>query len=170
MVAILHMTFSNAFYWMKTKHNFLELRSSEFNWQWNSIGSDKGIAPNRQQVIIWTSDGPVYWCIYVSLCLHWLRAWKKLHTSCSPVHLKSFLSVWLVMVIYAVTLLQAKIDFFTKVDTVESKRYTMYTCENRTGFHRYYIALGVLWMKALRKYLDSGCWCFVSGFVDFIFL
>ena len=31
------------------------------------IGSDNGLAPNRQQAIIITNDGLVYWGIYASL-------------------------------------------------------------------------------------------------------
>ena len=38
----------------------------------NHIFSDNGLAPNRQQAIIWTNDGRVYWCIYVSPDLNWL--------------------------------------------------------------------------------------------------
>ena len=34
------------------------------NWQWTSIGSDNGLAPNRQQAIIWTSAYPVHWRIW----------------------------------------------------------------------------------------------------------
>ena len=40
------------------------------NWQYSCIGSDNGLAPNRCQAIIWTNDGIVYWCIYVSLSLN----------------------------------------------------------------------------------------------------
>ena len=34
------------------------------------INSDNGLAPNRKQAIIWTSDGLVYRCIYASLGLN----------------------------------------------------------------------------------------------------
>ena len=34
------------------------------NWQYTSIGLDNGIAPNRQQAIIWTNAHPIHWCIY----------------------------------------------------------------------------------------------------------
>ena len=34
------------------------------------IGSDKGMAANRRQAIIWTNDGLVYWRIYASLGLN----------------------------------------------------------------------------------------------------
>ena len=33
------------------------------------IGSYNGLALNRRQAIIWTNDGLLYWCIYVSLNL-----------------------------------------------------------------------------------------------------
>ena len=39
------------------------------NWQYSNIGSDNGLAPNRQQVIIWTNDDSVQRCIYASLGL-----------------------------------------------------------------------------------------------------
>ena len=39
------------------------------NWQYVIIGSDNGLAPNRQQAINWTNDGLVIWRIYPSLGL-----------------------------------------------------------------------------------------------------
>ena len=33
------------------------------------MGSDDSLMSNRQQTIIWTNDGPVYWRIYASLGL-----------------------------------------------------------------------------------------------------
>ena len=36
----------------------------------NKIGTDNGFVPVRQQAIIWTNDGLVYWCIYASLGLN----------------------------------------------------------------------------------------------------
>ena len=47
-------------------HNFPEICSSGCNWQYGSIGSDNGLAPNRRQAIIWINDGLGYWCIYAS--------------------------------------------------------------------------------------------------------
>ena len=58
--AILPTTFSNAFSWMKMywfRLNFIELYSQGSNQQYSSIGSDNGLAPTRQQAIIWTSEG-----------------------------------------------------------------------------------------------------------------
>ena len=40
------------------------------NWQLTIIGSDNGLSPNRQQAIIWTNEGLVYWPMYVSLGLN----------------------------------------------------------------------------------------------------
>ena len=40
------------------------------NWQYGSIDSDNGLAPNRRQGIIWSNVGMFYWCIYVSLGLN----------------------------------------------------------------------------------------------------
>ena len=39
-------------------------------WQYGSIGSDNGLALNRQQAIIWSNIGMLYWCIYVSFSLN----------------------------------------------------------------------------------------------------
>ena len=40
------------------------------NWHCGSIGLDNGLAENRQQAIIWTNDGLIYWHIYASLSLN----------------------------------------------------------------------------------------------------
>ena len=48
---------------------FIEICSLGSNWQY-IIGSDNDLAPNRQQVFIWTNDCLVYWCIYVPLSLN----------------------------------------------------------------------------------------------------
>ena len=37
------------------------------NRQYVNIGSDNGLAPSRQQTIIWTNADPVHWCIYAVL-------------------------------------------------------------------------------------------------------
>ena len=44
--------------------------SSDFNWQYVTIGLDNSLEPNRQQAIIWTSDGLVYLHIYASFGLN----------------------------------------------------------------------------------------------------
>ena len=49
--------------------NFIEICSQGSKW-YSSIGSDNALAPNRQQAIIWSNDGLVYWCIYASLGLN----------------------------------------------------------------------------------------------------
>ena len=46
---------------------FTEICSYESNWQYTSIGSDNGLAPNRPQSITWTNDDLVHWRIYVAL-------------------------------------------------------------------------------------------------------
>ena len=39
------------------------------NWQYGSIGSDNGLAPNRRQAIIWTNDRlPTYICVTRPQC------------------------------------------------------------------------------------------------------
>ena len=61
---------------MKTfefNYNFTWICSLVSNWQYGSIGSDNGLAPNRQQAIIWTNDCLGYWCIYASLSLNELK-------------------------------------------------------------------------------------------------
>ena len=37
------------------------------NWQYPSIGLENGLAPNRQQAIIWTNADPIHGCIYAAL-------------------------------------------------------------------------------------------------------
>ena len=67
MATILQMTYSSAFPWMKTLEFFTGICSLGSNWQYGSIGSDNGLAPNRWQAIIWSNDGMFYWCIHASL-------------------------------------------------------------------------------------------------------
>ena len=52
--------------------NFAEICTLWSNWQ-VCIGSGNGLAPVRQQIIIWTIDGMVYWRIYASLGLNELK-------------------------------------------------------------------------------------------------
>ena len=47
----------------------IEMYSDGFSWQHGIIDSGNGLVLNRQQTIIWTNDGQVYWWIYVSLGL-----------------------------------------------------------------------------------------------------
>ena len=49
---------------MKTFEFQSQICSLGSNWQFASIGSDKGLAPNRQQAIILSNDGPVHQHIY----------------------------------------------------------------------------------------------------------
>ena len=70
------MTFSYAFSLMK-KFDFPLI----FHWKYTSIGSDNGLVPNRQQAIIGTKCGLVYWCVYASsasalVLTHW--GWDKM--------------------------------------------------------------------------------------------
>ena len=54
--------------WKKKK--FTEICSLGFDWQYGSIGSDNGLAPNRRLAINWSKDGMSYWCKYASLGLN----------------------------------------------------------------------------------------------------
>ena len=47
--------------------NFTEVCSQKSNWQYASIGSDNGMAPNRRQAIIWDNAVPIHWRIYAAL-------------------------------------------------------------------------------------------------------
>ena len=47
--------------------NFSEICSQGSRYKLASIGSDKGSVPGRQQAIIRTNGGLVYWYIYASL-------------------------------------------------------------------------------------------------------
>ena len=62
----------------------------------DSIGSNNGLAPTRQQTIIWTNGGVFYWRMYVSLGLNefaavpaWInnyihyKVWNEITWNCS---------------------------------------------------------------------------------------
>ena len=72
MALISQTTFSNAFPWMEIFKFQLRFQVclKWSNWQYSSIGSDIGLAPNRRQAIIWSND--VLGCrfIYASLGLN----------------------------------------------------------------------------------------------------
>ena len=42
---------------LNLKQNFTEICSLGCNWQYGSIGSDNGLAPNRRQAMIWSNVG-----------------------------------------------------------------------------------------------------------------
>ena len=46
--------------------NFTEVYSQGSNWQYPSIGLDKGLTPNRRHAIIWTNATPILWRIYAA--------------------------------------------------------------------------------------------------------
>ena len=46
--------------------NFTEVLSQGSNWQYLSIGSVNGLAPNRRQAIIWTNADLIHWRIYTA--------------------------------------------------------------------------------------------------------
>ena len=81
MAAISQTTYSNAYPWMKIvnfeknkkQNNNTEICSLGSNWQYGSIGSYNGLAPNRRQAIIWTNVSMLYWRINASLGLNELR-------------------------------------------------------------------------------------------------
>ena len=47
------------------------------NWLYGIICSDNGLAPIRQQAIIWTNDGLFYWRIYATFDLNELISTSK---------------------------------------------------------------------------------------------
>ena len=51
------------------KWNFTEACSLGSNWQYGSIGSENGLAPNRRQTIIWSNFGMLHWHIYAHSAL-----------------------------------------------------------------------------------------------------
>ena len=55
------------------EQNFTEICALGSNWQYGSIGSDNGLAPNRWLTIIWSNVGMLYWCIYAWLDLSELK-------------------------------------------------------------------------------------------------
>ena len=73
MAAILQMTFSNAFSWIKFTvfySYFIKTYSQGSNYEYAIIGSDDGLTPCRRQAIIWTNDGLGWWHICASLGLN----------------------------------------------------------------------------------------------------
>ena len=71
---------SNAFSWMKMFEVLLDFHRSLFlgsDWQYTSIGSDNGSAPNSRQAIIWTNNDLFHGRIYASLGLNELREIRK---------------------------------------------------------------------------------------------
>ena len=49
------------------KWNFIEICSLGSSWQYGSMVSDNGLAPNRRQAIIWSNADPIHWHIYAAL-------------------------------------------------------------------------------------------------------
>ena len=80
--------------------NFTEVFSQVSNWQWPSIGSDNGLAPNRRQAIIWTNAEWIHWHIYAALGGDELKGfhWKYYH-----------LCVWICVYSY---ITNKKLNFF----------------------------------------------------------
>ena len=66
------------------RSNITEIWSQRPHWQYASIASGNGLAPNRLQAIIWTNEILVYWHIYTSLCLDELNVTKK------PMHMTHY--------------------------------------------------------------------------------
>ena len=81
--------------------NFTEICCQGFIWQWQwvSMGSENGLAPNRWQVIIWTNGSDwfsdIYLCClaYVSqpkmylLLREYLDGWQRQSTALTHLHL-----------------------------------------------------------------------------------
>ena len=68
----------------KLDPNFTENCSQGISYQFSSIGLENGVLPNGWQAIFWTSDGPVYWHVYVSfgfdkLIVTWLLDTRTKH-------------------------------------------------------------------------------------------
>ena len=53
--------------WQNYNYNLIEICSNESNWQYASISSGNGLAPNRRQDIIWTNADLIHWRIYAAL-------------------------------------------------------------------------------------------------------
>ena len=70
MAAILQITFSDAFSWMKSFLLWLQIHLClflRFQLTKNSVSLDNGLAPNRWQAIIWTNPVPIHCRIYAAL-------------------------------------------------------------------------------------------------------
>ena len=90
MAAIFHMTFSNAFSWMKMLEFRLKFHWSLFlgsNQPYSSIGSDNGLVSGRWQAIVWTNDGyftNVYVHHLASMCQAFsISIWELFSIVCS---------------------------------------------------------------------------------------
>ena len=70
MAEILKTTVSNALSWWTIcfyfASNFTKEGSRLSNWQFCSIGSGYGLAPDRRQAITWTNADPVHQRIYAA--------------------------------------------------------------------------------------------------------
>ena len=55
------------FFFLILIKKFTEDCSLGSNWQYHSIGLDNGLAPNRQQAIIWTNSDQTNWRVYAVL-------------------------------------------------------------------------------------------------------
>ena len=64
MASLFANDFFKCFFFNENKWISIEICTdvwtSECNW-YSSIGSDNGLAPNKQQAIIWGNDGLVCW-------------------------------------------------------------------------------------------------------------
>ena len=70
------------------------------NWQYDSIGSDDGLAPNRRQNIVWTNDGMFCWRMYISWWRHQIETFSVLlaiFAGNSPIPEPSIMSIPLVV-------------------------------------------------------------------------
>ena len=63
--------FSNEWKWCNS--NFTEICSQASNWQYASIGSGCGLAPNSRQTITWTNKEPMCWrkCAAQGAAISW---------------------------------------------------------------------------------------------------
>ena len=76
MAAISQTMFSKKHFQRKVLYfdsNFTIVDSYRFNWQYGSVGSGNGLAPNQWQAIILTNDGTVHWRIYAIIGRYDLR-------------------------------------------------------------------------------------------------
>ena len=81
MAAISQTIFSDSFSWMNSLYfdqNFPEVFSSGSNWHLPSIGVNNGLAPNRQQAIIWTNDDQIHWRINCGIRGKWVNTCPSL--------------------------------------------------------------------------------------------
>ena len=123
MASISQMTFSNAFFLMKSFVSWFKFHWTLFlNVQLTvSTVSGNGLAPNRRQVIIWTNADPVHKRIYVALGGGELRS--RTHTS------------WVIIYLWQRLLCRDRLSAGVTAALIHGERSPSYITMTSNGHH-----------------------------------